>query len=506
MLPAIAATGMNGRFAVVLISGLAVTVVACAAAPLSPLVTALPLALAVCAVGYARYPAAVLALIVALVPLDIIAQLADVSPAFTLTIAKIAFPPLLIGVVWRIAILREPLRWNRQATYVLLLTLALAVSALYMRESSLGLRGTRRYMSMALLFLVTFQVVRRRRDVEWITLALVISTMVSCTVGLYFYIRSGATFAVAAMGSKLSAAQGWSSRLTGMSMTDPNSFAALPASAFMISTVLAFHTRRVLLRVLLLSSLPVYILAIGFSYSRGAAVALSLGIVLLAWLYRRQVPMALSVGSMVLLALTMIPFLPDEFLARLGRLNAAGFITDHALRRRLSYHALGAVLFLRSPLTGLGPANFGHYYTMEEFRFLANTFQDVRVMHNTLFSVLLDTGILGFVPFVLVVVSAFRSLARADMQASRARQPWPYPRALLVGLCTYLICQLFLQGQYSKVMWVMFALAPACELLCRANGTCSSGFMGTGGSRAESPVGPSGRPPELAGLGREQVA
>lgn len=445
----------------------AVTVAVYLAGSASPLIVLLPLGLAGCAIAYVRYPTAIIACIVALVPLDIVAQLANVSPAFTLTIAKVVFPPLLIVVVWRVAILREPLRWNNQATFALLFTLALLVSALFMKETSLGLKGTRRYISMVMLYLVSYQVLKRRRDIEWVTLAVLGATLLSCVVGLYLYIRSGSTFAMAGAGSKLSAAQGWSSRLTGMSMTDPNSFAALPAAAFVMSMVLAFHARNWVFRVAIFCSLPVYVLAIGFSYSRGATLALGLGSLLLAWLYRRQVPFLFTVGGVVVLGLAMIPFLPEEFMARLGRLNVAGFVTDHALRRRLSYHALGGVLFMRSPLIGLGPGNFGYHYTMEEFRFLANTFQELRVMHNTLFSVLLDVGILGFVPFMLVVASAFHSLARADSAQHRCRNPWPYPRALLLGMLTYLFCQLFLQGQYSKIMWVMLAMAPVCELLSR---------------------------------------
>jgi len=411
-----------------------------------------------------RWPHYVAILIVALVPLDVLAMISRDSVMVPITVAKLAFPPLALATAWRIAVQGERLYWPREATYATLVAIGFCLSALFMVEKKVGLVHLRHYLSMIGLFLILLQVMRERRHIGLLLGATAATTFVSCLVGLLLYVRAGAGWGAAATGAKFSplqVGQPWSHRMTGMTLGDANSFAAMAAVVAAIAIVGALHVRRIWLKALLFATLPVFLLSISHAYSRGSLIGLILGALLAGMLYRRRIPLPLTLGAVTVVLVCLIPLAPAQYLERLGRLNSAGLVTDFALRRRFSYHVLGLQLFQRAPLLGLGPGNFGHYYCMEEFRFIVNSFGERRDMHNVVLEVLMDGGLLTLLPFLLLIGSMFWRFVRSRRECDMAGTDSALPNALLVGSFVLFTCQLFMPGaSQSKFLWAFLAMGP----------------------------------------------
>ncbi len=138
------------------------------------------------------------------------------------------------------------------------------------------------------------------------------------------------------------------------------------------------------------------------------SVFVSLGIILLVSAYysrglRRFVRIA-AISTFVLLALLVRVALPEVFAERSDPMNFYGRIAEQ--RQVL-------MMFLDHPIYGVGLNNF--YYAAQSARY-TTYYRDVESVdypHNNLGAVLSETGILGFVPFVLsqlLLVRAFRRL------------------------------------------------------------------------------------------------
>lgn len=138
------------------------------------------------------------------------------------------------------------------------------------------------------------------------------------------------------------------------------------------------------------------------------SVFVSLGVILLVGAHysrglRRLVRMV-AISSFVLLALVVQATLPQVFAERSDPMNFYGRIAEQ--RQVL-------MMFLDHPLYGVGLNNF--YYAAQSGRYTAyySDVESVDYPHNNLSAVLAETGMLGFLPFVLsqlLLVLAFRRL------------------------------------------------------------------------------------------------
>lgn len=231
-----------------------------------------------------------------------------------------------------------------------------------------------------------------------------------------------------------------------VSNTDPNEYALVLALGIPMAYELFSKGRRVV-RVLNLALIPVLLVGIILSSSRGgtlaAAVALMvfpLGFLALDRFGKRTILAVLAVG------IVAVPFYWADISATVGtnleRISTVGTeLTSGTLNERSTIWSGGMDAFAARPMLGFGGGAFPAA--------LESVVGMRQVAHNTFISVAVEMGAIGFVLFVaILLIIAVPILSR------------PSPRTLpsIVLLATVLIGITPLSWEFRKPLWLVLTL------------------------------------------------
>ncbi len=256
-------------------------------------------------------------------------------------------------------------------------------------------------------------------------------------------------------------------------LDDPNFYGqilmmALPIAAYRALT----ETSRFGRIVGILCTIPI-VLAVMFTYSRGASLALIIIAVLIV-LERKFNLFAIATG-VALLLLVIVPNLPARYTQRLLTLDDivsqdALMQTDKSFKGRWSEGIAAAQMFLEHPLLGVGPGNYKVHYLDYSYRLGLDDRIETRQAHNYYLELAAEKGIAGILSFVLVIGVVFAGLRRAKQQLKMVERldliPWV--TALQLGLVSYLLTSLFLHDDYNRYLWLLIAFAVACTVMTEA--------------------------------------
>lgn len=223
--------------------------------------------------------------------------------------------------------------------------------------------------------------------------------------------------------------------------------------------------------VMIVATLTLF-LAIILTGSRGAYIALFAILPLLAMELKIRIPtifISLAVGVIILLAL------PQDYTARFtslvtGTNELGGTISeDPAVRGRITKMRTGLEMFVNNPVLGVGVGNFADaYWDYADDIGVESDAQDIqseeeaRDAHSLYIEVLAETGILGFVTFMLffyfLLADSFKALMKVRGKIADHRwKSWVAP--IVISLIAYLVSGLFLHGVVFRWFWVIAALA-----------------------------------------------
>lgn len=212
--------------------------------------------------------------------------------------------------------------------------------------------------------------------------------------------------------------------------------------------------------VLGVSGAAVCLVAIAYTYSRGALLALVAVFATVAvarrWPLRRIVAITFVAAFGVLV-------LPTDFRARIGALAHPTATTgiDTSTRGRLSENLSAAQMFAYHPLVGVGPGNFDvHYLDYSQYIGL-DPRTEPRQPHDLYLEVLSERGLLGALAFAWVMGFA----TYGAWKARRTRVPGLHDVAecALVGLVVVFACGIFLHAAYARYIWITVAFALAAR-------------------------------------------
>ena len=270
-------------------------------------------------------------------------------------------------------------------------------------------------------------------------------------------------------------------RLAGP-LGDPNYYAQILVAGVPLALLAAWREERASLRTAALASALLLCLAITFTYSRGAAVALFavvVGMALLGYLRARHL-------AVVTLAVALLVALNPGYRTRVESVTALGGITaqsgaqvqaDESARSRTTEMGAAALAFFDHPVLGVGLGNFPAYYEKYAPRVGIQVIETTtsganegevakREAHNIVLGEAADTGLLGLAAFVAVISTTLYNLRRA-------RRRWLGVRPDLVNLADsltlalvgYLVAGLFLTLAFERYLWLLLALAGAAGAL-----------------------------------------
>jgi O-antigen ligase len=232
---------------------------------------------------------------------------------------------------------------------------------------------------------------------------------------------------------------------------DPNDLAVTLAIGIPIAWYLALtrtgRLRVLALRLFVFASLVIVLL----TGSRGGTLA-SVAALTVLLATRRKLSLASHVGTVLAVgtaAVIAIMVVPEASWERMQNI-AADLMGGEGFETRRGILENGMRAFLQDPIVGVGLGAFGAATT-------GALAKDI-VAHNTLLSVLVETGIVGGVAFLAIVLALI--LATRGMPTLERRVWRVCLLAWGVGVST-------LTWEYRKVTWVLFALITAQAMVWR---------------------------------------
>jgi O-antigen ligase len=316
-----------------------------------------------------------------------------------------------------------------------------------------------------LAFLIVATTVSSARDVRLIAVAFVAGALVSVLIGL----ASGG-LSVSDSASTQTAIQGRFSGGGG----DPNEQAAgLVAAMFLIIGLFSVYRTRRARRLLLLAFTLV---TVGFitAQSRGALIALGVATLLAVLLAPRQRRRILGMMGIAGVAAGALLVIRPDALQRIVDLGGGS-------SGRSDLWTVGWRVFTSHPLLGVGIGNF----QAVEARFVLRPGSITAIqyltdaphlVHNVYLQLLAETGIVGLLGFVVVVVGVLRAswLAIQEFEMRGRVDYADLTRAVMMGTIGMLTALFFISDGTDLRLWALFGLGPALLAVARRRTATSS--------------------------------
>lgn len=280
---------------------------------------------------------------------------------------------------------------------------------------------------------------------------------------------------------------------------DPNYYAQILVAAVAVAAICLYRVQSRPSRCVLASMIGVMTLAIAFTYSRGAVLALAVVVLIMVFLGYVKVRHVVALGMSVVLLMSIIPGYSDRLstLTNLGGLTAetgsSDAEADIAARRRTTENLAALKVFEEHPLVGVGPGAFPAYYQEYATKIGGDVHEapkrdngetkagvaPEREAHNLFLAAAAELGILGVLALAGIIVVAFSQANRARKALLRRGDDdmRHMVTALAVALAGYLTAGIFLTLAFERYLWLLLALLGA------------SAWMGRGGHATDPEAG-----------------
>lgn len=255
---------------------------------------------------------------------------------------------------------------------------------------------------------------------------------------------------------------------------DPNRYGLILLVLVPVALDRATRGRRPATRSLALAALVLCSLAIVFTYSRGALVAL-LAMLALLVLIRRPRPRHLLAA--VALAALLSPLVPEAYVQRMGTIfqkagaligtvtqpSEAVEIEDQSFRGRLSENLAAVRMFLDHPLTGVGLENYSRRYQDYSQELLLDPRSGDRAPHSLYLEIAAETGTVGLIAFSTILWVLYRGIlaARRSLRNQELKEIRGMIDAVTIALGGFLVGSLFLHASHTRYFWLLAAIALA---------------------------------------------
>ena len=385
---------------------------------------------------------------------------------------------LVLGLLWLAATFydRRPIRVSVVTTMLVGFLLAGALSVLgsdHLQASALQLA---RLMSAVLMFVVLERLITDR--------AMLKRVLIACFAALI--IPLGYTIFGMATGQASSEVKGGFTRLTG-TFTQSNDYARFLTILLLLGVaVLPYVSRRVkpYLRGLLVLT-GVFLL---LTLTLGAIGAAFAGVVLIALIQRRAALVGL-LGAAALGAVVVVPGLLGRITDSTASADLGGGPTGNSLSWRLDFWASLLELNKDNPITGIG-LNATQYFT-----------SSAKQPHNDYLSAYIETGVLGLLMYVGLIVAMLVVTGRAVLQTQRDTLEWGVSVGAVVCVGVFAVMSVAANViQNSANFWYVLAIT-ACASAASRFSTRDDGDTRAGaGPDDGKPLGgtPPVQPPERA--------
>jgi exopolysaccharide production protein ExoQ len=223
---------------------------------------------------------------------------------------------------------------------------------------------------------------------------------------------------------------------------DPNDLAMTLALGFPMAWYLGMTYDRPLIRWLCRLYIPVGLLGIGLTGSRGGMVASIVGLSLIPWTLNRVSSRnrALALVLIMMSGVLAVRYVPTTLIERFA--STQSDIEEGKVGGRLKLWVAGAKAFSYKPIVGYGVTSFKR--AIDPY-----LYQQSQVAHNSYLSVLVEEGLVGLFLWMLMLSAAFFAILKLPLDERRFA---------LVLFATLLITMLPLTWEDRKQVWVVLAM------------------------------------------------
>lgn len=291
-------------------------------------------------------------------------------------------------------------------------------------------------------------------------LKLLVTTMAAFTVlaaadyylGIKILPASGSEWGTAgALAQDIGEMTAWRFRFNAPGLTDPNSYANALLLPILLSIGWFLSRDKQLYRGIALGSGLLMVMAMLATVSRSGIGALAIGALVLLPLIFRVRPLQVAVFAIVGIALPMLAWFVlaqvglDQSLAE--RFSAEE--VEGAGGFRILLMRIALEIFANNPILGVGETVFRLHSPR------------AKVVHNAYLSMLAERGLVGFIPFAIILWLSIRQLLRNHSRVAPAMDHWrPY---ILAGLVAVLAQCVLNDFTWARPLWFCVAFAAALE-------------------------------------------
>ncbi len=376
---------------------------------------------------------------------------------------------LLLGIVASALFQKRAIRgWQRPALLLLAYGLVRGGSLLYAADFAPALEALIDYTKDSIIALVVVCLLQRGETLRRVTWSLLWAGIFLGTVSTIQYFTGSFHLEFWGFGQAnvmhiVGVTEDF--RLGGP-LGEPNSYAQFMVPLVPLALERVWHERRLILRLVALWSFLVVLLAIVFTFSRGALVSLG-AMGGLALLLHPPRPRDIMMGLLVLAIL--FPFVPSEYTQRMATLLEVipgfsdGPSQEVSFRGRTSEVTVGWMMFTDHPLLGVGLHNYPTHYQDYSRRLGLDPRREARAPHSLYLEIMSELGLLGIGTFGALLWAMFYGvrLARARLVNAGRADYADLVTAIGMGLVGYLVGGLFLHAAYPRFFWLFVGIALA---------------------------------------------
>lgn len=365
---------------------------------------------------------------------------------------------VLTGLAWlglvasRTTALGELLRRHgRLVAAAALLVAWITVSTAWSERPEIGVNLLGWFVAMG-VFLMTATVVTRERHLRWIAAALIAAALTTTLAGL-----GGTPFA---SGLPYLTALVEEDRLQG-GVADPNLFSLILVVAIALASGLLRSARRLSIRMGLSVAIVLLLVGVLATQSRGGVVALIAGVVCALLVFRgHRAALLAAAVALATVPLALSAALPGAF----ERFTDA----EEGGTGRADIWKVALAVAEDHPVIGVGIGNFSVHSPryvdelgpLERVDLVA---EQLLVTHNAYLELLVETGIVGLLLFLVVIsgsaLAGWRAARRADVLGERYLAI--LAQSVFVATIAFLAGALFISSGYDERLWALLGLGPA---------------------------------------------
>jgi len=350
---------------------------------------------------------------------------------------------------WLLSRERRPLVWNARTWAMVALVAVVGISLVFSVPTRMSV--THRYVEFAKIIgiaLFTTALVHKPEHLRMLVWVVALS--------FAFYGVKNGLAGILSGGSPILQGPG------GM-LEDNNDFAlALTMGLPMLVQIGASERNRVLRRGVY-ATVPLTVLTVILTHSRGGFLALSAMVLLLVWRSRNRAAAFAVLGVAALFALL---FTPSSYVERIATI--AQFKSDGSAMGRLAAWRTAINMALDHPLLGVGLAKFQAAYTDYASGLV---YDSTRVTHNAYLQIWAECGSIALLLYLFLIASTFASLLRIRSQARRLySSSWilNYTAMFEAAMLAFVIGSAFLNRAHFDLFYHLVAVVICFEVIAVA--------------------------------------